>query len=107
LKKAAAKKSKTELLDNILEPSRQIAPEYVLYTAALDKDEELSGIIVQRNERELVLRDAGAVDHVLDLSKVKALRPQQLSAMPEGLLAGLTAQEAADLLAALLNEAAP
>jgi len=104
-KKTLQNKTKTEVLDQILEPSRQIAPEFVLYTAELD-DDEFSGIIVRRDEKEIVLRDANAIDHVVDAAKIKSLRAQQLSAMPEGLLAGLTAQEVADLLAALLSEAA-
>jgi len=38
------------------------------------------------------------VDHQMKLSEVKTSRESALSAMPEGLLAPLTAQEAADLL---------
>lgn len=106
-KRAAQNRSRADLLDNILEPSRQIAPEYVLYTAEIDEDEQISGIILSKTAREIVLRDSGSVDHKLPAEKVKSLRAQQLSAMPEGLLAGLTAQQVADLLEALVQEGAP
>jgi putative heme-binding domain-containing protein len=103
-KQAVQNKSRTDLLDNILEPSRQIAPEYVLYAADLGEDDQLSGMIVTKNGQEVVLRDAGSIEHRIPVAQIKSLRAQQLSAMPEGLLAGLTAQDVADLLDALLAE---
>jgi len=41
---------------------------------------------------------AGGVDKVIPNSELKRTAPQQVSLMPDGLLQGLTAQEAADLL---------
>ena len=102
---ATIKKTKEEILDGILEPSREVAPEYVLYTVETGDDEVLSGMIVKRGSEEMVVRDATATDHVLPSAKVKSSRPQQLSAMPEGLLAGMSAQEVADLIAAIMEEA--
>jgi putative heme-binding domain-containing protein len=101
---AAIKKGKEEILDSILEPSREVAPEFVLYTVETGEDEVLSGMIVKRTVDEMVVRDATGTDHVLPSAKVKSSRPQQLSAMPEGLLAGLSAQEVADLIAAIIAE---
>lgn len=98
---AARGKTREELLESIMEPSRQIAPEYILYTVELGEDEALSGILLSRSAQRVLLRDAAGVDHDLPASRIKDLRPQQLSAMPEGLLDGLTAQETADLLEAL------
>jgi putative heme-binding domain-containing protein len=105
LKQAALNKSRAELYDNILEPSRQIAPEYVLYTVDAGEDEQLSGIIVKQTDNEIILRDATATDRSIPRKSVKSLTPQKLSAMPEGLLAGLPAQDVADLLEALAAEA--
>ncbi|HEX7862803.1 MAG TPA: PQQ-dependent sugar dehydrogenase [Verrucomicrobiae bacterium] len=101
LAEAGRKKTRAELLDSILHPSREIAPEYVLYSIELTDDELLSGIIVHRNANELILRDPTGTDHTVPSSKIKSNRPQQLSAMPEGLLSGLAAQEVADLLEAI------
>jgi hypothetical protein len=61
-------------------------------------------MIVKRGSDEMVVRDATGTDHVLATTQVKASRPQQLSAMPEGLLAGLSAQDVADLIAAIMAE---
>jgi len=87
-----------QLLEQIVYPSRIIAPEYKTIILTLADDTELSGFIVKRTATELVLRDASLADHQVKLSDVKANRESALSAMPEGLLAPLTAQEAADLL---------
>jgi putative heme-binding domain-containing protein len=104
LKTATRGKSRAQILESILEPSKEIAPEYVLHLAELDDDETVSGIVIKRTDAEVVLRDAAAAEHTYPAAKIKSLRALQLSAMPEGLLSGLNAQEAADLLEALLPE---
>jgi putative heme-binding domain-containing protein len=103
--KASKEKTRGQILDAILQPSKEIAPEFALHTVECDDDEQFSGIIVRRDKDRIILRDAAAVDHEIKASTVKTLRPQQLSAMPEGLLAGLTAQQVADLIEALAVEA--
>jgi putative heme-binding domain-containing protein len=103
-KKACKAKTREQILDAILQPSREIAPEFVLHTVEYDDDELLSGIILKRTGDKIVLRDAAAADHEIAMGKVKSIRPQQLSAMPDGLLAGLSAQQVADLLEALAAE---
>ena len=59
---------------------------------------ELSGFITKRTAAEITLRDETLVERVIKLADVQDSRESALSAMPEGLLAPLTAQEAADLL---------
>jgi putative heme-binding domain-containing protein len=103
-KKTAKTKTKVQILDSILEPSKEIAPEYVLHTVDLANDEQLSGIVLSRSKEEILLRDATATDHQIPAGRLRSIRPQQLSAMPEGLLAGLGAQEISDLLEALVEE---
>ena len=50
-------------------------------------------------EREqIILKDANAQEIRLKASRVKSLKPQPISAMPEALLQNMTAQGAADLL---------
>ena len=48
--------------------------------------------------RQVVLRDAQNKEIILAAKDVEELRPSRTSLMPDGQLAGLTAQEAADLL---------
>ena len=54
---------------------------------------------MRRNDRELILRDAAGQQHTLPAKTNTQVLPD--SAMPPGLLATLTTQQAADLLAYL------
>ena len=64
----------------------------------LKDDTELSGFVLQRAADQLQLRDETLTERTLKTSEIAEARESALSAMPEGLLAPLTAQEAADLL---------
>ena len=46
----------------------------------------------------MVLRDSKGKEIILAAKDVEELRPSRTSLMPDGQLAGLTAQEAADLI---------
>lgn len=90
-----------QILDHIRHPSKLIAPEYHTVQITLKNEHELVGFVVRRDAAEWVLKDADLALHTIKASEVVESRESQLSAMPEGLLQGLTAQEAADLLAFL------
>jgi putative heme-binding domain-containing protein len=98
LSEVGRKYTRAQLLEQILFPSRVIAPEYKTTTVTLGDETELSGFVVTRTAGELVLRDETLVERQVKISDVQETRESALSAMPEGLLAPLTAQEAADLL---------
>jgi uncharacterized repeat protein (TIGR03806 family) len=98
LGKIGAKYSRAELLRQILEPSLAVDPRYTLYRLDTHSGLVHSGLLVERNEKELVLRDAGNQPIRVAVKDVEELAPQKLSLMPELLLRGLTAQHAADLL---------
>jgi putative heme-binding domain-containing protein len=101
------KYSRAQLLDQILNPSKVIAPEFRTAVLTLRDGDELTGFVVKRTAAEWVLRDETLKEHTVRLSDVKESRESTLSAMPEGLLAPLTAQEAADLLEFLAVGGAP
>ncbi len=93
-----------QVVESLLFPSRVIAPEFRTATVVAKDDSELSGFLVRRTDAEVVVKDAELVAHTVPASNVSEVRFSELSAMPEGLLAGLTAQEAADLLAYLMED---
>jgi putative heme-binding domain-containing protein len=97
LAQTVRKYDRAQLLDQILHPSKIIDPQFAAVSVETAYD-LYTGYIVRRTEKELVLRMAGGVDKLILTSEVKRTAPQQVSLMPEGLLQGLTAQEAADLL---------
>ena len=84
----------TVLLDHILHPSKVIHPEFQLRKAG-----DHVGLIMRRTERELILREAAGQQHTLPPNTNTQVLPT--STMPPGLLATLTTQQAADLMAYL------
>ena len=87
-----------DLLESILEPSRRIEPKFAAYVAHTADGRTFTGLLVKRDEKEVVLRDGQNKEIVLAAKNVEELRPARTSLMPDGQMAGLTAQEAADLL---------
>jgi len=101
------KYTRAVLLEQILFPSKVVAPEHKTTTVTLLDDTELNGFVLRRTTSEIVLRDETLTERTLKLSALKETRESTLSAMPEGLLAPLTAQEAADLLEYLCAQNSP
>jgi putative heme-binding domain-containing protein len=91
-------RGREDLLESMLEPSRRIEPKYAAYVAQTADGRSLTGLLVRRDERVVVLRDAQNQEVVLAAKDVEVVQPSRLSLMPAGQLAGLTAQQAADLL---------
>ena len=61
----------------------------------------LTGLLVKKDAREIILRDAQNKLLTIAADQVEELVPQGKSLMPELLLRDLTAQQVADLLAYL------
>jgi putative heme-binding domain-containing protein len=91
-------RGREDLLESILEPSRRIEPKYAAYIAQTTNGRSFTGLLVRRDESTVVLRDGQNKEIVLAARDVEVLQPSRLSLMPDGQLAGLTAQQAADLL---------
>jgi len=61
-------------------------------------------VLVRKDAKGVVVRDAKAVDHAISHADLDRFRPSRLSLMATGLLADLTPQQAADLLAFLAKK---
>jgi uncharacterized repeat protein (TIGR03806 family) len=92
------KLTRAQLLESILEPSKLIDPKYVTYLAELEDGRLLTGLLVSKDENEVVLKDAQ--DKLLHIppKQIEQLVPQRQSLMPDLLLRDMTAQQVADLL---------
>jgi putative heme-binding domain-containing protein len=97
LSQISRKYDRAQLLEHILQPSKVIDPQFAAVLVETS-DDLYSGYIVRRTEKDLALRVAGGEEKTFPESQIKRVGPQQISLMPEGLLQGLTAPEAADLL---------
>jgi putative membrane-bound dehydrogenase-like protein len=90
-----------ELAESVLDPSAKIAQGYETYLARMTDGRTISGFIVSQRASAIVLRQENGTQDVLPLGEIEERVQQKVSAMPKGLVANLTPQELADLLAYL------
>ena len=98
LTKIGSKYDRAGLLDQILEPSKTIDPQYVSYLLETKDGRVLTGLLVQKSSSEVVLKDAQGKTVRVPSGQVEQLVSQSRSLMPELLLRDMTAQQVADLL---------
>lgn len=90
-----------QLVTNILDPNREVSPNFALYLVETNDGRTLSGLITSETAGNLTLKRAdGGTDTVLR-SEIKSLTSPGISLMPEGLEAAITPQQMADLIAFL------
>lgn len=103
LTRIGAKYSVIELLQQILNPSAKIEPQFAAWIVETKGGESLSGYLREQTADLVVLRDSLGAEHRLAASEIKSMSRSAYSLMPEGLLQNSTVQEAADLLAYLVS----
>jgi putative membrane-bound dehydrogenase-like protein len=92
-----------QLLLNILDPNREVSPNFVSYTVETKDGRTLDGLIAEESAASLTLKRAdGATESVLRRD-IATLTGSGLSLMPEGVEATITVAQMADLLAFLLD----
>jgi len=89
---------KEKMLVNIVDPNREVRPEFVSYLIETKDDESLIGLIANETATTVTLRQAYGKENVIQRSDIQKLQSQGQSLMPEGLEAGLTPQDLADLI---------
>ncbi len=90
------------ILLNVLDPSREVNPQYVSYLLVTDDGRTISGMIAAETATSVTLKRAeGASDTVLRLN-IEELRSTGLSLMPEGMEKQLDHQSLADVIAYLM-----
>ena len=87
-----------KMLVNILDPNREVRPEYVSYVVETRDEASFIGIISSETGNAVTLRQAYGKEDVIQRSNIRKMQSQGQSLMPEGLEAGLTPQDLADLL---------
>jgi putative heme-binding domain-containing protein len=95
------------LLEAILDPARQIAPEYWLYRLETEEGEPLEGMIAAETRDSLTIRPLFGESETVARSAIRRFERLDRSPMPEGLESGLTPEQMAGLLAFLRDTGAP
>jgi putative heme-binding domain-containing protein len=92
-------RSSEDLLVHILDPNREVAPNFVNYNVATENGRVLSGIIAEESAGALVLKRGEGATDVIPREQIEAVSSTGISLMPEGLEKGLSHQDLADLIA--------
>jgi putative heme-binding domain-containing protein len=101
LTRIGSKQGRAKLLENILEPSKSIEPQYVTWVIETKAGKVISGLLVEKSTTHITVRDIEHKEHRLPLDETETVVAQQKSLMPELQLKDLTAEQVADLLAYL------
>ncbi|KAB2671404.1 MAG: c-type cytochrome [Verrucomicrobia bacterium] len=89
------------LLTDVLDPSRQVAPDYGAYEITTVGGETVTGLISSETETRLTVRHPGSPDESIPRSHIRAVRATGRSLMPDGLEGGWSPRDFADLLSFL------
>ncbi len=91
-------KGREALLTAILDPHKEVAPQYIAFDVATKDGNAYTGIITRDDATGLALKIMGGAEVALPRSNVKGSSSSGKSLMPEGLEAGMSVQDMADLL---------
>ena len=103
---AGGRYSPRDLLDQILNPSKEINEQFVPIVITKTDGETVTGVIVNLDgDRVMVNTDPANPfqQETVDRKKVKSIETSKFSPMPEGLLGMLTQEEILDMTAYLLS----
>ena len=91
-------KGREALLTAILEPHKEVAPQYIAYDVTTKDGNAYTGIIARDDATGLSLKLMGGAEITLARANIRGSTSAGKSLMPEGLEAGLTVRDMADLL---------
>ncbi len=100
---AARSGGKEKLLLSILDPNLEVLAQYYVCSIETKEGESIGGILKNETVTTVTLRQPGGTEKTVPRASIASLKTQSQSFMPEGLEAGLSAQDMADLLAFIAN----
>jgi putative membrane-bound dehydrogenase-like protein len=103
---ALRNKSGEQLLNDILDPSREVDPRYLNYQITTKKGQTFSGMIAAETASSVTLRRGEKAEDVLLRVQIDEIQATGKSVMPEGLEMQLSKQDVADLIVYLQSLAA-
>ena len=91
-------KGRDALLTAILDPNKEVAPQFIAYTVTTKDGQTLSGVIARDDASSLGVMMMGGAQVAVPRANIKGTSSTAQSLMPEGLETGMTVQDMADLL---------
>jgi putative heme-binding domain-containing protein len=95
---AARTGGREKLLTSIVDPNREVLPQYFICSVETKDGESISGIVRNETATTVTLRQPGGSERTVPRSNIASMKTASQSFMPEGLEAGLSTQDMADLI---------
>ena len=89
---------KEKLLIGLLDPNREVLPQYLSYEVETKDGETVLGVLSNETASSVTLRLPFGKESVIPRANIASMRSRGQSMMPDGLEGGLTPQDVADLL---------
>lgn len=99
--KAVRNRGLSSVLLNILDPNREVKPQFQTYVVLLESGKSVTGMILSESANSMVVRRPDGTSVELHRSEIEELSGTGLSFMPEGLEKQIDVTGMADLLAYL------
>jgi putative membrane-bound dehydrogenase-like protein len=103
LSEIGSKLSREDMYVAILNPNAAISHNYENYALLDEDDRVLSGLLINKTDEFVTIRDAEGIDHTLDAEAVVSLKVQSISLMPADLQKAMSTEELTDLVEYLLT----
>jgi putative membrane-bound dehydrogenase-like protein len=103
---ASASAGREKLMGNILDPSREITAGFSMAIVETKNGERVAGIVAAETDGAVTLKLPGGLIRNIPRIEVAQIERSNRSLMPEGIEAGLTPQDLADLLEFLSSKPA-
>lgn len=94
------------LLENLVDPSAQVAADFRVSTVVLDDGRIVNGVIVEKLDRTISVQTLNE-RIILDRSTIEEVQPTTLSLMPDSILKTLTPEQLRNLVAYLMSTHGP
>ena len=99
--KGIRQRGMASVLLNILDPNREVKPEYLAYAVVTTDGRTLTGMIAAETANNITVRQIDGTSITVQRNQLKELRSLGMSFMPEGLEFNIDEKAMADLLAYL------
>jgi putative heme-binding domain-containing protein len=87
-----------KLLINILDPNREVPPNYFGYVVDTKEGDSFTGLILNETASSITIRQSLGMEVVVARALIARMQASRLSLMPEGLEEGLSNQDIADVV---------
>ena len=101
LSKIGATFTREKLVDSILDPSKEVSPQFTNWKMVHVDGRVFTGMLVHENEGKTILGDSDGKTIELKTAEIEERQPVKSSVMPDKLVDRMTVQEWRDLLAFL------